>query len=89
MPLSETVSNASTTTSREVVQFGMISVIHISAAKTKSAMTRCCTTVRPSIPKKPVGTASRKTVTASTSGSSTKYLIRGVMNSLFVFIDCI
>ena len=58
-------------TSREVVQFGMISKIHISAAKTNSAMTLCCTAVRASIPKNEVGTAHRKMVMASTRGRNT------------------
>ena len=41
IPLVEMVRSAIVMISREVVQLGMISKIHISAAKTKSAITRC------------------------------------------------
>ena len=62
-----------TITSREVDQLGMISKIHIRAANTKSAMTRCCTTVRPSIPKALTGMAHRTMVMMSTRGRNTQY----------------
>ena len=73
-PLSDTVKREITITSRDVVQFGIISKIHISAAKTKSAMTRCWTTVSSSIPKNDTGTAQRKIVTSSTMGRNTQNL---------------
>ena len=79
MPLSDTVSREITITSREVVQFGMISQIHIRAAKTKSAITRCWTTVRPSIPKAETGRAQRRIVMISTMGRSTQYLTEKVL----------
>ena len=69
----------------EVVQFGIISNIHIIAAKTKRAITLCWVAVRASIPKKDVGTAHRKTVTISTIGSRTKSLTL----NLFFDISCI
>ena len=50
IPLLDTVKRAMTMTSSEVVQFGMISKIHISAANTNRAITRCWTTVRASMP---------------------------------------
>ena len=49
-PLSDTVNREMTITSRDVVQFGMISKIHIRAAKANRAMTRCWTTVRAGMP---------------------------------------
>ena len=61
-------------TSKEVVQFGMISKIHIRAAKTKSAITRCWTTVRSAIPKALTGRAHRRIVAISTMGRRTQYL---------------
>jgi hypothetical protein len=45
------------------------------AAKTKRAMTRCWTGVRPSIPKNDVGTAKRKIVMISTMGRMTQYFV--------------
>ena len=74
MPLLETVSREMTITKSEVLQFGMISKIHISAANTNRAITRCWTTVRSAMPKNDVGTAQRKMVTSSTSGRNTPYL---------------
>ena len=50
IPLLETVSREMTITRSEVLQFGMISKIHISAANTNRAITRCWTTVRASMP---------------------------------------
>ena len=44
--LSETVRSMSTIVRTEVVQIGTASVIHISAANIKSAITRCSTTLR-------------------------------------------
>ena len=79
MPLLETVNRAMRITSREVVQFGMISQIHIRAAKTNKAMTRCWTTVRPSIPKVETGRAQRRIVMISTMGRSTQYLTEKVL----------
>ena len=69
MLLSDMVRSMITIDSTEVVQVGMISNIHIRAVKTKMAMVLCSTTVRPSIPKKSVGTSQRKKVTAITRGS--------------------
>ena len=43
MPLLDTVSSITTMTIREVVQFGMISNIHMRAAKMKIAIILCCT----------------------------------------------
>ena len=79
IPLLETVSRAITITSTEVVQFGMISKIHIRAAKTKSAITRCWTTVRSAIPKELTGRAQRRIVTISTIGRSTQYFTENLL----------
>ena len=49
--LSETVTIIMTIRAMDVVQMGMGSKIHMSAPKTKRAMTRCSTTVRFSMPK--------------------------------------
>jgi hypothetical protein len=57
-----------------VDQLGIISKIHMSAANTNRAITRCWTTVRASIPKNDTGTAHRNMVIASTSGKNTIYL---------------
>ena len=63
-----------TITRSEVLQLGMISKIHIRAANTKRAITRCCTTVKASMPKNDTGTAQRKMVMISTIGRATQYL---------------
>jgi hypothetical protein len=53
--LVDTVSNMTVTTIIDVTHEGIASVSHISAAKTKRAMMRWCTSVKPSIPKADVG----------------------------------
>ena len=75
----DTVRSITTITSREVVQLGMISNIHIKAAKTKMAIMRCCTTVRSAIPKVLTGSAQRRIVMISTIGRSTQYLTEKVL----------
>ena len=57
----------------DVVQLGIISNIHINAANAKRAMTRCWLKVKPSMPRKEVGTHHRKSVTRSTIGRRTQY----------------
>ncbi len=78
-PLLETVRSITTITSREVVQLGMISNIHIRAANTKMAIMRCWTTVRSAIPKVLTGRAHRRIVMISTMGRSTQYLTEKVL----------
>ena len=56
--------------STDVVHVGMISNIHINAAKTKMAMVLCSVTVSPSIPKNEVGTSHKNRVIANTTGSA-------------------
>ena len=85
MPLSETVSSITTMTIRDVVQLGMISNIHMSAAKMKIAIMRCWTTVRASMPKKLTGTAQRNIVTASTIGSNTQYFTENLLVDIISF----
>ena len=79
MPLFDTVSRAITITRMEVVQLGMISKIHISAAKTNRAMTRCWTTVRSAIPNALSGRAHKRIVTTSTMGRRTQYLTENLL----------
>ena len=71
-------------TIREVVQFGMISNIHMRAAKMKIAIILCCTAVRPSIPKALTGRAQRRIVTISTSGRSTQYFTENLLFDISV-----
>ena len=72
--MSETVSSIITTTSRDVVQLGMTSKIHISAAKMNIAIIRCWTTVSSAIPKKLTGTAQRNIVMARITARITVFL---------------
>ena len=78
-PLLDTVRSITTITSREVVQLGMISNIHIRAANTKIAIIRCWMTVRPAIPKALTGRAHSRIVMISTIGRSTQYLTEKVL----------
>ena len=54
-PLSDMVNSMTTMISTDVHHEGMASVSHMMAAKTKIAMTRCCTALSPSMPKVSVG----------------------------------
>lgn len=64
--LSDMVSNMTTTTIIEVDHEEMISNIHISAANTKMAIIRCCTSVRSGNPNVEGGTHQRNNDTART-----------------------
>jgi hypothetical protein len=77
---------ASTIIITDVVQLGMISKIHMRAAKTKRAIVRCWRTVSPSIPKKEVGTARMKIVISSTNGSSTQYFTENLL--VLIILGC-
>ena len=61
--LSDTVSSSRVTTATEVLQEGTASNTHINVANTKMAMTRCCTTVNPSIPHVSTGMAHKQRAT--------------------------
>ena len=65
------VSSMTTIIRTDVVQVGMTSNIHISAAKTNMAIVLCSVTVSPSIPKNVDGTNHRKSVIATITGSIT------------------
>ena len=82
--MSETVSSITTMTIRDVVQLGTTSTIHISAAKKKMAIIRCCTAVSPSIPKNDVGTAHKKTVIASTTHRSTMFFTETLFCDIYL-----
>ena len=82
IPLVDTVRRRMVITSRDVVQLGIISNIHISAANTNRAMTLCCTTVRAAIPNHETGIAQRKIVTISTMGRSTQYFTLNFLSDI-------
>ena len=86
-PLFEIVRSIRTIITTDVVQAGIISNIHISAAKAKMAIILCCTTLSPSTPKKSMGTNQRKSVTAITSGRSTKYLTENFLSDIYFIFD--
>ena len=85
-PFVETLRSITTITTREVVQLGMISNIHMRAANTKIAIMRCWTGVRPSIPKTDVGRAQRRIVTMSTMGRSTQYFTENLLLDISVYV---
>ena len=66
MPESEQNSSISPMMATEVAHDDTTSSIHISVAKAKMAMMRCCTTVRPSMPKTSEGRFHSSSVTNST-----------------------
>ena len=55
--LLEVAKSINTITTTEVPQIGIGSIIHITAAKTKIAITLCSTTVKPSTPNALVGSS--------------------------------
>ncbi len=67
MPESEAKNSSIVMMPMDVAQDGTGSRIHIRVAKAKTAMMRCCTTVRPSRPKAPVGSRKSVMVTAATT----------------------
>ena len=67
MPLSLVKSSISPMMATDVAHDGTTSSIHMSVAKAKMAMMRCCTTVSPSMPKAVVGRFQSNNVTNRTT----------------------
>ena len=70
IPLSLVKSNIRPMIATDVAHEGTTSSTHISVAKAKMAMMRCCTMVSPSMPKTDVGRFHNNNVTNSTASAS-------------------
>ena len=68
----------------EVAHAGMASVSHNITAITKMAMMRCCTTVRPSMPKQSIGRFHTKTVSRAVMRNMSPFLrLKSPVNAFF------